>query len=42
MIKELVNLVAGQVNELVALLTLHVIAAAVLAVLCADIFVACR
>ena len=42
MVKELVDLIARQVDKLVALLTLHVVAVAMLAVLCSDVLVTCR
>ena len=42
MFKELVDLITGQVDKLVALLTLHVVAVAMLAVLCSDVLVTCR
>ena len=42
MIKELIYLITGQVDKLVALLALHVIAVAVLAVLGSDVLVTCR
>ena len=42
MVKELVDLIARQVDKLVALLTLHVIAVAVLAMLGSDVLVTCR
>ena len=41
MLEKLVDLVTGQMDKLVALLTLHVIAVTVLAVFCADVFVTC-
>ena len=41
MLKELIDLIAGQVDKLVALLTLHVVAVAVLAVLGSDVLVTC-
>jgi hypothetical protein len=42
MIKELIYLITGQVDKLVALLALHVIAVTVLAVLGSDVLVTCR
>ena len=41
MLEKLIDLITGQMDELIALLALHVIAIAVLAVLSADIFVTC-
>ena len=41
MLEKLIDLITGQMDELIALLALHVIAVAVLAVLSAYVFVTC-